>query len=375
MVAMTVAGRVTIRDVARAAGVSVTTVSDALSGNGRLPAATRQRVAAVAARLGYRANPAARSLRAQRVGGIGLYLPGSAGSFSYYLDLAAAAAKQALAMGMSLFLIPEGADPVTAGPLDAFVAVDPVVGDPLVRAFSQAGLPVVTCDGDLTPGADHAGRVEGEYSATMIALLDQLAGQGASTVALIAPGPETGWGLELRTACREWGGPSLVYDVSFPSWPGEVRDATARALRARPAPDAVVSGIESGAVGVLAAAAEVGRRVPEDLLIASCVDSPALRACSPAITAMDLRPAEVGRQLAALAAGLLDGDLPHGTVRRVPSRLVVRASTVRLVLGVSRPRRASRPGSRSRPGPPAGCARRSPRTRRQPPPSRRTPQG
>jgi DNA-binding LacI/PurR family transcriptional regulator len=43
------------------------------------------------------------------------------------------------------------------------------------------------------------------------------------------------------------------------------------------------------------AAAELGRRVPKDLLIASCVNSPALRACSPAITALDLRPAEVGR--------------------------------------------------------------------------------
>jgi hypothetical protein len=40
--------RVTIRDVALAAGVSTTTVSDALRGNGRLPAATRGRVAQVA---------------------------------------------------------------------------------------------------------------------------------------------------------------------------------------------------------------------------------------------------------------------------------------------------------------------------------------
>src|SRR5215472_3349651 len=126
---MVTARRVTIRDVARAAGVSTTTVSDALSGNGRLPEATRGRVAAVAGRLGYRANPAARSLRGQRVGGIGLYLPDNAGSFAYYLELASGAASEALAHGLALTLIPRSPDPfrLTAFPIDGFIAVDPVV--------------------------------------------------------------------------------------------------------------------------------------------------------------------------------------------------------------------------------------------------------
>lgn len=332
---MAARGRVTIRDVARAAGVSTTTVSDALSGNGRLPAATRERVAAVAFRLGYRANPAARNLRRQRVGGIGLYLPDNAGSFTYYLDLAGGAASEALAHGLALTLIPQCADPVpvTAFPVDGFVAVDPVTGDPLVQAFSQLGIPVVTCERDLTPGADHPGRVEGEYRSTMTELLDHLAAQGATRAALVAPGPETAWGLELRAAYEAWCGagarPCLIYDVPFPASPEAVRDAATRALRAHPEPDAVVSGIDGGAIGALVAAAELGRRVPEDLLIASCVDSPALRACSPAITALDLRPAEVGRRLATLMHALLEGDLPPGTVQVVPSRLVIRASTAR----------------------------------------------
>jgi DNA-binding LacI/PurR family transcriptional regulator len=52
--------RVSIRDVAREAGVSVTTVSHALNGKGRLNVDTRRRVREVADRLGYRPNPAAR---------------------------------------------------------------------------------------------------------------------------------------------------------------------------------------------------------------------------------------------------------------------------------------------------------------------------
>ncbi len=260
--------RVTIRDVAQAAGVSTTTVSDALSGNGRLPAATRRRVAAVAGRLGYRANPAARSLRGQRVGGIGLYLPDEAGNFAYYLELAAGAASQALAHGLALTLIPRSPDParLTAFPLDGLAAVDPVTGDPVVRAFSQLGIPVVTCERDLTPGAEHAGRVEGDYRPAMTGLLDHLAAQGAQRVALIAPGPETAWGLELRGSYQAWcsarGRSELLFDVPFPASPELVHDATMGALRADPPADAVVSGIDGGAIGALIAAAEFGRRVP-----------------------------------------------------------------------------------------------------------------
>src|SRR6185295_14136328 len=64
--------RAGIRDVAAAAGVSITTVSDALNGKGRLPDETRSRVREVADRLGYRPSAAARTLRTGRSGLIGL---------------------------------------------------------------------------------------------------------------------------------------------------------------------------------------------------------------------------------------------------------------------------------------------------------------
>jgi DNA-binding LacI/PurR family transcriptional regulator len=91
----------------------------------------------------------------------------------------------------------------------------------------------------------------------------------------------------------------------------------------------VVSGTDGGALGALVAAAELSRRVPEDLLVASSVDSPALRSCSPAITALDLRPDDMGRRLAALLHALLDGTAPAGSVQIVHPRLVIRASTTR----------------------------------------------
>ena len=61
-----------MRDKAAAAGVSVMTVSDALSGKGRLPEATRLKVHAVAEELSYRPSAIARGLRSDELGLIGI---------------------------------------------------------------------------------------------------------------------------------------------------------------------------------------------------------------------------------------------------------------------------------------------------------------
>lgn len=100
--------RAGIRDVAAAAGVSITTVSDALNGKGRLPEATRRHVREVADRLGYRPSAAARTLRTGRSGLIGLTVttygeePFTFTEFAYFAEMARAATSAALARGYAL---------------------------------------------------------------------------------------------------------------------------------------------------------------------------------------------------------------------------------------------------------------------------------
>src|SRR2546427_8994165 len=72
---------VTIKDVARAAGVSVATVSRAHNNSRSVTEATRGRVRTVAARLGYAPNAAARSLSTSRTSTIGVLLPDLYGEF------------------------------------------------------------------------------------------------------------------------------------------------------------------------------------------------------------------------------------------------------------------------------------------------------
>src|ERR1017187_7908290 len=65
--------RVTIKQVALAAKVHYSTVSKALRGSGRIPAATRDRIQQIAARIGYQQDPVMQSLAAQRSRGGGLH--------------------------------------------------------------------------------------------------------------------------------------------------------------------------------------------------------------------------------------------------------------------------------------------------------------
>src|SRR5258708_36738463 len=72
---------VTIKDVARAAGVSVATVSRVHNDSTQVTEDTRGRVRAVAARLGYSPHSGARSLSTRKTNGIGVLLPDLHGEF------------------------------------------------------------------------------------------------------------------------------------------------------------------------------------------------------------------------------------------------------------------------------------------------------
>jgi DNA-binding LacI/PurR family transcriptional regulator len=328
-------GRVTIHDVARAAGVSTTTVSNALSGTGRVATETRLRVSEAADRLGYSANPSARGLRKRRFGAIGLCIPGQTFGLEYYMELSLGAAAEALAHGLALTLVPPANGEAVLPPLhvDGVVVSDPVLGDPLLPHLSGLGLPVVTCERDLTPGAHHAGRVESDHDRAVRILLDHLAESGATRIALLCPGPESSFGLDIRTAYLSWcfaaGHRPVVHDVPFASRPEDVRAAVERALGATLPPDAVVSVPDGGAASALQEVLRDGRRVPDEVLVASYVDSPSLRGLTIPITAVDIAPREMGRRAAELLAGLLAGTVPEGTVETLPTELVVRASTTR----------------------------------------------
>jgi LacI family transcriptional regulator len=101
--------RTTVQDVARAAGVSVSTVSRALTG-GSVSPATREAVVAVAHRLGYQPNRAARGLITGRTGNLGLIVPDLRNPF--FADVAKGVTARARAVDYGVFISDTDEDPV-----------------------------------------------------------------------------------------------------------------------------------------------------------------------------------------------------------------------------------------------------------------------
>ncbi len=360
---------VTLLDVARTAGVSKSTASDALQGAGRVAEATRDRVRAVAEELGYRPNSAARRLRRASTGAVGLHLPATATRLDYYMNLAFGAVERAQEDGLDVVLLaPSGAaGGRIASRVDGLLVIDPEAGDDAVPGLLDAGVPVVTGERYLGPATGPSAAVVCDNAASLTALLDHVTERGARRPALLAPAGSSAWATALRATARSWsrarGVEVVLRTVPFAATPGEAEAATRDLLTTHPAVDAVITAPDGSAPGVLRAAAALGREIgrpggpaphPADgppggpgapagpggsasgpapgrtapgLLVASCVDGTATRGAETPVTAVDLRPAAYGRACAELLCDILAERAAPDTVRRHAWSLETRAST------------------------------------------------
>jgi DNA-binding LacI/PurR family transcriptional regulator len=325
---------VTLIDVARAAGVSRTTASAALGGAGRISDATRDRVRATAGRLGYVANPAARHLQGGRKGAVGLYVPDNLTGFSFYMEFAFGAAEALREDAFALTLLlgaPDRPAPALLAHVDGFVLVDPVVDDPFVPPLLESAVPVVSAERYLGEGPQPRVTVETDHGAGIAELLEHFWERGARWPALLTFELEFAWTRVVEHAYRSWcagrGVEPRIRTLPAAGDPESVRGVARRLLEEPSPPDAILSGPDGTALGVLGAARDVGRAVGADLLVASAVDSLPLQMASPAITAITLQPRDIGRHAAGLLSQLLRGEEPPATVSRGRPPIAVRAST------------------------------------------------
>jgi DNA-binding LacI/PurR family transcriptional regulator len=316
----------TIADVAREAGVSKTTASDALRGHGRVSDATRRTVLDAARRLGYAPNRSARSLRTSVTDTIGLHIPEFPTNAEYYMSFVFGVAEQAAHAGLNVTLLSSGRLPQ----VDGLILCDPMPGNPVVERLMDAGLPVVTAEryaGERQPD----GVVWSDHETAMTELLDHVRAQGARRPALIASDTTADWALTLQRTYARWCAGHrirpLLRKAPFGASPQVLRGVVGTLLAGAPRTDAIVCAADGAAAAVLPEIRSTGRAVGEDLLLASCVDSLAMRTAEPPITSIELKPRHMGADCARLLCELLSGAAPSGTTRTLPIDLVVRAST------------------------------------------------
>ncbi|MBB4980504.1 MULTISPECIES: LacI family DNA-binding transcriptional regulator [Streptomyces] len=332
--------RVRLVDVAREAGLSKTTVSAALNGTGRLSPEVREKARETARRMGYRPNATARQLRAGRARLIGYVVgefaatPWTFLESPYFARLTGATAATALRRGYAVVLLPAGSlqSEWADLSLDAVVVADPVADDPVVEGLLAAGIPVFT--DRSVEGLPGAYWVDVDAGGAVREALDHLWQQGSRRPVLVVPDSTTRFHTEVDAAHREW---CAAHDL--PERAVRVAEAgngpvvqgveTALTGEGRDRPDALLVVAEASPPLVLEAARRHGYEVPDDLLVVLVSEDATALHTQPPVTTLSLRPeavAEAGVEhlVAVLEHGRRE---PAGTL--VPTRLDVRASSVR----------------------------------------------
>ncbi|MBC3190422.1 LacI family DNA-binding transcriptional regulator [Pseudonocardia sp. C8] len=309
--------RVTIRDVATSAGVSISTVSHAFSGRRSISESTRVRVMTAAAELGYTADPSARSLRTGRSGLLGMILrPRDAAHGSHegsetFTRFSGTVATEVLDHKLGLVHVPDLFDPTASQvPMDGCLVAFPYGSDPVLAELRRRDLPVVVVDDDPDL-PDFPWTVRLDHGAAVRRLLDGFSDRGAERIWLLSGTEDNAWNRHARRAYAEWAESAGIPARILSLYEGEGRDG-ARALfesilATDGAPHGVIASASRSAAGVADAATALGLRIPDDLMVAALTDSAHVREYEPAITAVDLRLEELSRAAVQLLLSRLDG--------------------------------------------------------------------
>jgi DNA-binding LacI/PurR family transcriptional regulator len=340
--------RPTLDTVARAAGVSRMTVSNAYNRPDQLSPTTRARVLAVAAQLGYSGpDPAARSLRRGRSGTIGVLLTdqlSNAFSDPGLVSLLRGLAGELGAAGQSMLLVPSEAedvgDLVRGALVDAFVVCSMAETDEAVQAVLQRRLPVVTVGHPRLSGAPLVG-IDNARAAARAA--DHLLELGHRRIGIIGlPGRDPGdtestdvpvrWGVRdradaVRRVVRQAPRTSVSQrDASVNTHEEGARLATELLdVPASRRPTALFAVTDVLALAAYDAAHRLGLSIPRDLSIVGFDDIEAAHRADPALTTVSQDLEGKGRIAARIALDLVAGATPRAP--RLSAELVVRDST------------------------------------------------
>lgn len=328
--------RPTISDVARAAGVSRTTVSHALNGVGKVDPRTRERVVQAATELGYRPSLRAQRLRSGQsrtlavVSSMPVAVAGGPSKLGFFMEVAAAAAETALMHGFALVVVPplDTDPPLDTLDIDGAIVIEPDQDDPTTQRLRSRGVPIVTMgpqQGMDLPYVDLRAPEVGRL------LLDHLREQGARRIALLLGSGHRSWYVDLAEVyarfAEEHGMAPLVVEADESGGEDTGRAACAELLAQHPDVDAICAAVDAFAVGAVRAVAERGLRVPEDVRVATRYDGVRARTTTPTLTAVDLHLGEAAASAVELLLANLKGtEVPQVVTNPAPS-LVPRAST------------------------------------------------
>ena len=330
--------RATIREIARAAGVSIATVSRVINGRPDVSPQTREVVLRVVREHGFSTNRNARALSGGRTGLVGVTLPIL--EAAYFAVIVSGTAEALYEHDMRIVLCPTLhqherevtlLDRLMHGTTDGAVLMLPEESNAELRALQETGYPFVVVDPrvQLDQGIP---AVSASNASGARAGVEHLLSLGHRRIGAIL-GPRDWMATTerlngYRSALAAAGvlpAPDLVVESDFSIESGEAAAASLLDLPERPT--AIFGFNDNVAIGVLRAAEARGLTVPDDLSVLGFDDSEQSGLVTPALTTVRQPLAEMGRMAVSLLLRLLDRQRVEAMNIELATRLVVREST------------------------------------------------
>ena len=324
----------TIKEVAKLAGIAVSTASDALNGKPGVSPRTRQRALEAAEELGYVPNPIAQGLVTQATKNVGVILSGPS-SFELFTNPAFVEVIRAVTVTLSrrkyhtLLNVITTEEEVEVIPqvarsrlVEALILVGTRRNDQeLARLLEEVSIPSTVVIRSALDSVSYAVSVDNDkcgYLATRYLLeLGHRSIGYIGNLPGVSPADERLAGY--RRALEEWG---IAYDESLVA-PGDFyQESGSVAMRrlldeAVHKPTAVFAANDLMALGAMEALEQEGLSIPGEISMVGCDDIPNLHLLRVPLTSVSLPSFEIGRLAAEKVMGVLEGD------DRLPAQIVL----------------------------------------------------
>jgi DNA-binding LacI/PurR family transcriptional regulator len=336
---------ITIKDVARKAGVAHTTVSRALRGSSLISPETTERVRQIAVEMGYQPSAAARSLKTNRSQVLGVIV--SSIDDPFFSEILQGIDDAAQQSGYSLFIAASQRDPqrehsivriMREHRVDGVIVCSTPFSPEHSKQLRSYEIPIVVINNQSAE--DYRYSIYHDDLDGSRQVMDHLIGLGHRRIAYL------GYAHSGRTNLKRLGGyresmqaAGLVVEDGFEfnaeaSTPQGGQSAVAHFLALSRRPTALFCYNDMLAIGVLRGLQEAGLRVPEDCSVAGFDNITFSSYTTPPLTTFDQPKRTIGEQAARLVLGLLDqsGDAgaPGPKIQTLKGSLLVRTSTGRL---------------------------------------------
>jgi DNA-binding LacI/PurR family transcriptional regulator len=330
----------TMAQIAKRAGVALSTVSYVLSGKRSVSPRMRERVLAAVEELDYRPHRPARALASGASHTIALFLPSPQWQLVPVQQTFVAGATQATSEGDYALLLSTAAtepdaiaDLVAMGRADGVILMETLFHDPRVERLAKAGHPfaLIGRTADMT-GISYVDMDFGDAVETSLAHLARL---GHRCVALFNFPPDllaAGYtsALIARDVFERSTADLGISGIQLPCShaPNEAFEVAARLLRSEPeCTAAITTGWQF--TGLLSALRAAGLHVPEDFSVVSVIAAEFAEMLTPALTGIEWPAFEAGRMAAEMLIEQLTGKQEEPRQHLISARLVVRESTGR----------------------------------------------